>query len=148
MKKEFGIDKYLFYFKEFIKKNQKVINKYLKEYNITYGHLEYIKLLRMNDAGYTMTELSKHACIDKSFTTRIIRDLEKKSYVYRDTDNPNSRNYNIRLTEKGKDMTSNIEAAMKKRKAFFMSEFTEEEKEQLISTLEMLMRKLEKEESE
>ena len=65
-----------------------------------------------------MTELSKMSQVDKALTSRVMKELEGKEYIYRDTNNKHLRNYNICLTEKGFDLANIIDKILKNKNKY------------------------------
>lgn len=110
------------YFTTIIEKNFK---KDLKDNNINI--CEFLYLLLLDQDNYTMSELSSLAKVDKSLTTRVIKDLEKKNYIYRDTTNLSARKYKIKLTDIGKDKIKTIHSIILKARKHFIDGFTEKE---------------------
>lgn len=110
------------YFTTIIEKNFK---KDLKDNNISV--CEFLYLLLLDKDNYTMSELSSLAKVDKSLTTRVIKDLEKKNFIYRDTTNLSARKYKIKLTDIGKDKIKAIHSIILKSRKHFIDGFTEKE---------------------
>ena len=80
-------------------------NKTRKEINsidINCSEAFYLTILSQNIKGLTMSELSALGKVDKSLITRVVKSLIEKEYIYKDTDKLTSRNYKIKLTDKGK----------------------------------------------
>lgn len=97
----------------------------LKDNNISV--CEFLYLLLLNKDNYTMSELSTLAKVDKSLTTRVIRGLEKKKYIYRDTSNLLSRKYKIKLSDLGKEKVKAIHNIILKERNNFVDNFNEKE---------------------
>lgn len=110
------------YFASIIDKNFK---KELKDNNISV--CEFLYLLLLDKDNYTMSELSSLAKVDKSLTTRVIRDLEKKDFIYRDTSNLSSRKYKIKLTDIGREKVETIHNIILKERESFVDDFNEKE---------------------
>jgi len=138
-------EKLLIYLRTSINKIQQVFNEELKLYGVKSSYIIYLMLLRRTEMGLTMTELSKMSYVDKSLTTRVIKELEEKEYIYRDTENITSRKYNIRLTEKGRKLANSIYAIMEKNRNQILKKFTEEEQNKIFEVLNLIVSKLKNE---
>ncbi|NLL44461.1 MAG: MarR family transcriptional regulator [Mollicutes bacterium] len=114
MQENIKMEEFLIHLRGIIKNMQKVFNKELKSFNISSSHLLYMMLLRNYPLGLTMTKLSHMSQVDKALTSRVVKELEEKNYVYRDTNDKHLRNYNICLTEKGLEVANKINEIMKK----------------------------------
>ncbi len=148
MKTNIEIEQFLIYLRGSIKKMQKVFNRELKTFDISSSHLVYMMLLRRHKEGLTMTELSNMSQVDKALTSRVMKELEGKEYIYRDTNNKHLRNYNICLTEKGFDLANIIDKILKKNKKQILKEFSTSEQKQLYEVIVMLMNKFNKKEED
>lgn len=135
-------EKLLIYLRTSINKIQQIFNEELKLYGVTSSYFIYLILLRRNEKGLTMTELSKTSYVDKSLTTRVIKELEEKEYIYRDTKNITSRKYNIRLTEKGRKLADSIQLIMEKNRNKILKKFTEKEQSKIFEVLNLIVSKL------
>lgn len=141
MENDIGITQFLIYLRGSIKKMQKVFNEELKGYNITSSHLVYMILLKEYEDGLTMTELSNKSQVDKALTSRVVTELEKIEYIYRDRKDKHLRNYKICLTKKGLYVANSIEEIMSNNKKRMLDEFSTEEQEQIREVILMLMNK-------
>jgi DNA-binding MarR family transcriptional regulator len=75
-------------------------------YGISMIHFKYLFAL---DAGeHTLGGLSDCLFFDKANTTRAIRYLKDRGYVYDDRPCEDSRKYNIFLTDKGKEIVNDL----------------------------------------
>lgn len=85
------------------RQSQIYINNELRQYNINSSEYVYLVNLASNE-GVNQKYLSDMFHIDEALTTRAIRSLEKKEYVVREKSLEDKRAYNIRLSEKGKEI--------------------------------------------
>ncbi len=141
MKSDIEIEQFLIYLRGSVKKMQKVFNEELKTFDISSCHLVYMMLLRRRKLGLTMTELSNMSQVDKALTSRVMKELERKEYIYRDTDNKHLRNYNICLTDKGFDIANSIDKIMNRNKQKILAEFSDSEQKQIYEVIIILMNK-------
>jgi len=79
----------------------------VEPFGITSSQAIYLIALYHKD-GQTLVELSKFLNMDPANTNRMIRILKNKGYVYDDRAIPNSKKYQIYLTEDGKQLTDLI----------------------------------------
>lgn len=79
------------------------INRELKEYDINSSEYIYLANIAQNE-GENQKSLSDRLKIDKSFTTRVMRNLEQKGYLTRTQNPQDKREYIINLTDKGKEI--------------------------------------------
>lgn len=149
---EINYQKFLIYLRQFQKIIQKNVNDELKNYNISSTHIGIIMILKEEEKGYTMTELSRLTKVDNALMTRNIKELEQINYIYRNREKQTQRKYHICLTEKGKDLAHSLEKIICKRKKEFFKNFTKEEQEILKQAANILVKKfistIEKEENE
>ena len=133
------IDFFPVYIGKLKKEIQKKMNNLLSPYNLTSIHSMYLLLLNKSYSGLTLSELTAGVDVDKANTTRVINDLEKKGYVYRDNTKLNERKYKIFLTEKGEDIANIVQDYMIEKREQILKSFTPEEIKQfskfLIKTL-------------
>lgn len=141
MEKDIEITKFLIYLRGSIKNMQKAFNEKLKTFAITSSHLVYMILLKNHITGLTMTELSNMSQVDKALTSRVMKELESKEYIYRDTKDKHFRNYKICLTKKGIDVANSIQEMMENHKLQILEDFSNDEEKQIREVIIMLMNK-------
>ncbi len=73
--------------------------------------------------------------IDKSYLSRIIKSHEKKGYLVRSVSKQDSRSFDIRLTDKGRERTEDFIRRSNQQIAKIVQPLNEEESEQLINAL-------------
>lgn len=88
-----------------------------------------------------MVELTRLSKMDKSMTTKVVKKLEKKAYIYRNRDNENERNYKICLTELGLEKSSQSEKMLYEEREKFSNKFTLEEQKLLIDCCNFVLYK-------
>lgn len=111
----------------------------LTKFDINRSEAFYLILLNENKDGLTMRELSNLAKVDKSLTTRIIKKLVDKEYIYKDTDNLSSRNYKIKLTHSGIKKANDVDNALVNKYDIFASKYTPEEIELMKKAFKILL---------
>jgi Transcriptional regulators len=112
----------------------------LNSNGINVGEFIYLLLLR-KDEGYTMNELSNLCKVNKSFTTKVIKDLENKKYIYRDTKDLSTRKYKIKLTSLGLEKATIAQTILLRERETFMNQFTKEELEIIEKAFRLLREK-------
>jgi DNA-binding MarR family transcriptional regulator len=90
--------------------------------------------------GISPTDLSKVMFVDKSLTTRNVKQLSDKGYVVNVGDN--SRRYSLKLTESGEAAMKKIDATMKMVADDLMSTLTDEEREVFIMAITKICSKI------
>lgn len=101
----------------------------------------YLLLLKNHQEGLTMSELSALMKVDKSLTTRIIKNLLENEYILKDIKTINSRNYKIKLTSKGIKKVAVIEKILIDKYELFVNKFTEQEIKILEDAFELVQNK-------
>ncbi|MGC7872194.1 MarR family winged helix-turn-helix transcriptional regulator [Desulfosporosinus sp. SYSU MS00001] len=80
------------------------VNNEMKSYALNSSEYIYLINLAEKEDGVSQKYLSDKLYIDEALTTRVIRNLEKKGYVTRKKSLDDKRSYNVKLTEKGKNV--------------------------------------------
>ncbi len=119
-----------------IKRLRDYETKFLSKYNLTHFHAQYLANLDINKQ-MTLTELSENIGVDKSNTTRAIKDLVNKQYVIKVGDS--SRKYMVELTPSGKSIVKTFRDYLKKLTTKVFKNFTKQELDTLFSLLNKLM---------
>ena len=88
---------------EFKKAVDKYLDESFKELGLTKLEGVYLATLFEKD-GVSLIDLTNNVHMDKANTTRVINVLEKKDYVFRKTDEKDSRKFKIFITEKAKKL--------------------------------------------
>ncbi|MDR0850449.1 MAG: MarR family transcriptional regulator [Christensenellaceae bacterium] len=132
-------------YEEIVIKLKKLIRKIeqkqadMDDCQITSAQARIIFPIIKNGKGYSMSELTEIAGVDKALVSRAISDLETKEIVERDKkSDSNERNYKINLTPKGNKIFS--ERLDKYRAEFerWRSKFTFEQLRTFRDVLDML----------
>ncbi len=109
------------------KKMNQQITRHLKEYGVDASEIICLMLLHRNEEGLSLRELTNLSMTDKSMTTKVVKNLEKKLYIYRDRKNTTSRNYKVYLTPLGIEKANQIEGWLQQKKNCFEKTFTKKE---------------------
>lgn len=110
--------------------------KFLSKYNLTHFHAQYLVNLDLNKQ-MTLTDLSERIGVDKSNTTRAIKDLLKKQYVTKIGES--QRKYMVTLTQTGKNIVKSFKDYLKQLALRVFKNFTKEELDTMFSLLNKLM---------
>lgn len=86
---------------------RKNVNDEIADTDLTSAHTIYLIALNLRD-GQTMVELSKFLDYDLANTSRVIKTLMQKGYVYDDRKTPHSRGYRIFLTVTGRNLSERV----------------------------------------
>ena len=130
---------YMINIRSFSSSISKEVKEDFSKSDINCSEAFYIVLLNSNQEGLTMSELSSLAKVDKSLTTRIIKKLLDKEYIYKDTDDLSSRNYKIKLTNSGINKANNISDVLVNKYDNFTQKFTDEEIEMMTRAFNLLL---------
>ncbi len=134
-------ERFLINFRYFAKMMHKKFELYLKENNVDSCEFICLLLLSRENYGLSMVELTKLSKVDKSMTTKVIKKLEEKKYIYRNRDKLNTRNYKICLTDLGLLKAKQIETMLTNERKRFEKKFTMEEQEMLINCCNCVLHK-------
>lgn len=113
--------------------------------HITMDEFAALDVIQVND-GICQRELAKLILKDRPSTGRILNSLEEKGYIKRFVDTKNNRLVRrMTLTEKGKQTTQEITRIIKSYIEKLPKVFSDEDKENLMSSLKQFRESLEKE---
>ena len=119
---------------------QQELKNVVVPFEISVGEEPYYMALIQNN-GVTQDELTKLVKVDKAATARMVKSLEQKGYITRETDPKDKRNKRIYLTETGKLKYEPFANALRQFNQELTSEWTEEQYEFVYQSLEMLKKK-------
>jgi DNA-binding MarR family transcriptional regulator len=103
------------------------VNGRLKDTEVTGMHCPYFLALGEHP-GVTMAELSRHVHLDKSNTSRILKELEGNAFIRIEEDTSDGRIKRIYMTDKGQQYYQMIDNIMKEWNKALFKDITEEEK--------------------
>lgn len=130
---------YMINIRRFATNVSKEVKEDFSKSDINCSEAFYLVLLNENKDGLTMSELSALTKVDKSLTTRIIKKLLDKEYIYKDTDDLSSRNYKIKLTSNGIKKANDIDDVLVSKYDEFAQKFTDEEIELMKKAFKLLL---------
>lgn len=116
---------------------QQELKNVVVPFDISVGEEPYYMALTKQDG---LTKLVK---VDKAATARMVKSLEQKGYITRETDPKDKRNKKIHLTERGRLKYEPLSRALKEFNQKLTSEWTDEQYEIVYQSLEMLQKKFE-----
>lgn len=114
----------------------------VEPFGITVGEEPYFVELA-HEGGLTQDELSNRVNVDKSATARVVKSLEAKGYIVRETDSSDKRNKRIYLTENARAVYISLIEALGEYNRQLTEEWTDEQYDLVYDSLEMLQLKLE-----
>lgn len=115
------------------------LQEFLKENNESLTKEQLIVLKRLHDQdGMNQNELAFITLRNKSSLTRLLANMEKSNYILRKQSTLDKRINHVHLTSYGKETFKRIRPILKKLMATIEHDITEEEKQQLISTLKKI----------
>ncbi len=118
---------------------QVLITAELAPYRIGSG--QYIFLMTIASQGRTTQKaLSEELLIDKTTTAKAIAKLEAEGYVRREPDPEDNRYHLLQLTEAGKRVIPDVQAALNRVKEKTAKGISDEEYELLLSLLKKVLR--------
>lgn len=132
---------FLINFRYFSKLMDKKFKCYLRKNGVDTSEFIFLLLLNRKIKGLSMVELTKLSKVDKSMTTKVVKKMEEKAYIYRDRDNENERNYKICLTELGIEKASKSEKMLCEESKKFADKFTLEEQKMLKECCKFVLHK-------
>ncbi|MDR2867414.1 MAG: MarR family transcriptional regulator [Acholeplasmatales bacterium] len=109
-------------YKNYLKKQSLLHN----EYGLTEQQVVFLMIIFKNDRVIRMTDITEQLGIDKSNTTRTIKQLENKGYIIKDLSH-NQRKYPISLSLAGQKLMQQIYEIQMAEKGWIFSSFTETE---------------------
>lgn len=134
-------ENFLINFRYFSKMMHKKFQTCLEENSVDSCEFICLLLLNREQKGLSMVELTKISKVDKSMTTKIVKKLEEKEYIYRDRHTTNTRNYKICLTSLGVKKANQIENMLLEERKMFQNKFTKEEQKMLITCCNSILKK-------
>ena len=113
------------------------LSKELKPYEMGPGQgMPFVELF--TNEGKSQDELSELIKIDKATTARSLAKLEDRGYIIRKTDSADNRIRRVYLTDKAKKFAPTFFAIFNAWTDTLLQNFSQEEKEQLLTFLERM----------
>lgn len=111
----------------------------LNEWNLDLTKEQVIVLKRLHDQdGMNQNELAFITLRNKSSLTRLLSNMEKKRYILRKQSTIDKRIKHVHLTNLGEEVFNKIRPILKNLIATIENDVSEDEKQQLISTLKKI----------
>jgi MarR family transcriptional repressor of mepA len=111
-------------------------NQALLEYNLTDSQFSVLMyLLRHNDKDINQKELEQHFQVSKATLSGILKRLEAKEFIFRESSGSDKRNKYIRITENGFRIKMQIISKIEKQELKALAGFSDDEKLQFVSFL-------------
>ena len=88
--------------------------------------------------GCTSSSIVKTLSVDKSYLSRILKDFEKKGFLWKTPMPSDRRSYELHLTEEGKKTTVDINERVDSRMRVIVSRLTDEEWDKVDSALDII----------
>jgi len=114
-----------------------VDKKFKKQFNLSHGQV-FILINIYRDEGICQHRLCEEYNLDKSGVGRILKKLENKDLIIRESDPDDKRKKLIYLTEKAKDMKAEFKELLKEIEEQMRKGLTQEE----INTVRKVLKKI------
>ena len=114
------------------------VNKVLDEINLHVGQPMMLRLLYIQD-GVPQSVLAREMVVTPATASSMVKRLEKGGYVIRKRDAEDERVSNVYLTDKGREVSSQLEEMQTKMEQMVFAGFSEEEKITMRAFLERMM---------
>ncbi len=124
---------------ELVKNNEMCDRECVAQYGVTASQ-GYTMLSLPEEGTLSMNELSKTMGVDNSTMTRMVDQLVDKHLVYRKADEKDRRLVRIGLTERGRELHTDLEEELKNFYKMALDEISEEQRLGIIHSLEQLNR--------
>lgn len=118
----------------FIQLNNKIyrniqiyLDKVLQQYELSSGACPYLFILEKKE-GISQNRISEEIMNDKAMSARTITRLIELDYVYKMTDERDSRAYKLYLTEKAKDVIPKIHEEIRILVSIITEDLSQEER--------------------
>ena len=132
------------FFDRFTKILRKDVNEEIAETGLTSAHTIYLIALNLRN-GQTQAELSTFLDYDVANTSRVVKTLMEKGYVYTDRKTLKSRGFKIYLTEMGKSLAEHVMKFEEERMVEYFSTVDSEDLLHLRDTLISILRNMDPE---
>lgn len=113
------------------------IGKKIEAYGIGSGQFPFLMRLYSED-GINQESLSDYLKIDKGTTARAIQKLVDEGYVSRQKDEKDRRSYRVFLTEKGKNLESDMRMVASEWEDILFFGFDADQRKEIKKSLELM----------
>ncbi|WP_292467001.1 MarR family transcriptional regulator [Methanolobus sp.] len=115
------------------------IDKKIEPYGIGSGQFSFLMRLYHED-GVNQEYLSNYLKMDKATTTRALKKLVDKGYVFKKIDEGDRRSYMIFLTDKGKKLEPDMKKIASEWEDILLSGFDKSQRKDIMNSLEMMFK--------
>jgi DNA-binding MarR family transcriptional regulator len=122
-------------------------NEIFKKYSLGSGTYPYLLTLYKNE-GISQNQISKELAVDKALSARVIKKLIDLNYIRKETNEADSRAYQLYLTEEAKAIVPKIKLELNKWNDIMTHNLTEEEKDTANILLSRILENMKKYRSE
>lgn len=126
------------YNSKIFRNTQIYLDKVLKKYELSSGCYPYLFTLEENE-GISQNKISKELGCDKAMSARTITKLIALGYIYKHTDEVDSRAYKLYLTEKAKIIIPEIHEAIHSMVALISKDINAEAQNITIDSLKKIL---------
>jgi len=112
---------------------KKVSRRFFRENYSSEAHFNLLMTLRRSKTSMTQNELSQKLLVDKSNITGLLDKLEALGQIKRNKVPADRRSYHVTLTKTGRELVESLDELYSEMVRQVMSDFTEEECEQIVS---------------
>jgi len=112
---------------------KKVSRRFFRENYSSEAHFNLLMTLVKSEGPLTQNELSQKLLVDKSNITGLLDKLEALGQIRRNKAPNDRRSYHITLTDTGRELVERLDVLYSEMVQQVMTDFTEEECEQLVS---------------
>ncbi len=120
------------------RKFQMFINNELNCFELHSSEIPFLITLLFYHDGMLQDDLSKKTKLDKAATSRALRSLEEKNFIYRKESPHSNRHKQVFLQPKALKIKDDIEATLHKWKTTIFEDYTEEEINTICSALKKM----------
>ncbi|WP_243291002.1 MarR family transcriptional regulator [Bacillus sp. FJAT-47783] len=113
------------------------LSKHFKSYNITYDQWLLLRMVEKNQ-GVNQKDLADMIKKDRPSTTRLLDNLERKTFIIRKRDEKDRRAFSIFITEEGERLLNKINIHEREYQTILFEDFSEDELKQLIHFFEKM----------
>lgn len=130
-------------FRSIFIKHRSVLQTHLDKYDLYVGQPRYLRLIH-DHPGITQKELVAHVNLSKETVSVTLKKLESANYIYRIVNEKDRREKHLFLTEKGKNIVSELSLYFEKLETAMFSSLSVDEQNQLEHFFNVMLKELEK----
>ena len=126
------------YLRQVCKTHTNKVNKVLEEIDLHVGQPMMLKSLYKQD-GVPQSVLAREMVVTPATASSMVKRLEKGGHVVRKRDSVDERVSNVYLTDKGREVSTQLRETQSKMEEIVFAGFSKEEKKTMRSLLERVM---------